>query len=65
MKDKDFIQEYRNMFKMKDICEITGLKQSNVNSGNITDDKAKEFAQICKHEIIRLYSIIIEGAINE
>lgn len=50
---------------MKDICEITGLKQSNVNSGNITDDKAKEFAQICKHEIIRLYSIIIEGAINE
>lgn len=65
MTNKEFIQEYRTMLKMKDICEITGLKQSNVNTGSITDEKAKEFANICKHEIIRLYSIIIEGAINE
>lgn len=60
MTDSEYIQEYKEMKSINEICKEVGVDSSNLLRG-----KAKKFesevAKKCKCEIIRLYNIIVLG----
>ena len=63
MTDLEIIQEYKNMKKVSDFTEITGVNYSNLIQGKST--RANEFiiATLCKVEITRLYKEIIKDEV--
>lgn len=65
MTDFEFIQEYRKMKKVTDLCKITGVHNSNLIAGKSTRENERKIATLCKFEIIRLYSEIIKDGVVE
>ncbi len=60
MTSLDFINEYRNMKSVGDLCKITGVNHSNLIKGKTTKENEQKIATLCKFEIIRLYQEVIK-----
>ena len=60
MDDLDFVNEYRKMKNLSEICKKFGADRSNLIKGN---DKKNihAVANVCRCEIIRMYNILILG----
>lgn len=60
MTSLEFINEYRNMKSIGDLCKIIGVNQSNLIQGRSTIENEQKIATLCKFEIIRLYQEVIK-----
>lgn len=63
MTDLEFIQEFKNMKKVSDFTDITGVNYSNLVQGKSTKENEQKIATLCKFEIIRLYTEIIKDGV--
>lgn len=60
MTSLEFINEYRSMKSIGDLCKIIGVNQSNLIQGRSTIENEQKIATLCKFEIIRLYQEVIK-----
>lgn len=64
MNDFEFIQEYKKMKSIKKICEKANIDYKNLMKNKTTKDKTSVVADICKVEVIKMYSKIMAGGSN-
>lgn len=59
MSDLEFINEYRNMLKISDLCNEYNINQSNLIYGKSSKENEKLVASRLKLEIERIYAEIL------
>ena len=65
MSNLDFILKYKDMKKISDFCDRENINYSNLVNGKSTKENEQKIANLCKEEVIILYSELIkDGVIN-
>ena len=65
MSDLNFILKYKDIKKISEFCEEENINYSNLVNGRTTEENEQKIANLCKKEVINLYSEIIkDGVIN-
>lgn len=64
MTSLEFINEYRKMKSVGDLCKITGVNHSNLIKGKTTRENENKIATLCKFEIIRLYGEVMKDNVK-
>ena len=60
-----FILKYKDIKKISEFCEEENINYSNLVNGRTTEENEQKIANLCKKEVINLYSEIIkDGVIN-
>lgn len=58
MNDFDFIESFKNMKSISDICKEYGIDYSNLTTNRTTQENIKKVADRLKIEICKLYAIL-------
>lgn len=61
MDDFEFIEDYKKMKSIKQICEKAGVNYKMLLQNKTTEEKTKKVAEICKVEIVKMYTKILSG----
>ena len=58
MNDFDFIESFKNMKSISDICKEYGIDYSNLTTNRTTQENIKKVADRLKIEVYKLYAIL-------
>lgn len=65
MTDLEFLNLYRKMKHVTDLCKETGIHNSNLIAGLSTKENEKTIATLCKLEIVKYYNIVMQEEIKK